>query len=222
MKPNPISSTQRPTSSGSSSMLTPSASSRSADPHLLVLDRFPCLATAHPAAAATRAAVVETLKVEGPPPVPAVSTRSPRRLLTGVASERIVRARPTSSGTVSPFARSATRKAPACTSPARPSMISARTAAAWSAVRWSPEQTASIARVMTSFGAIDAPFSRLAQEISKQLFPLRCQHRLGVELDALGGKLAVAGSHDHVSEAGADLELVGNRARIGHQRVVAA
>src|SRR4051794_19199452 len=101
-------------------------------------------------------------------------------------------------------------------------MISARTAAAWSAVRWSPEQTASIARVMTSFGAIDAPFSRLGQEISKQLFPLRCQHRLGVELDALGGKVAGGGSHDHVSEAGAELEVVGNRARIGHQRVVAA
>ena len=97
-------------------MLTPSASSRSAEPHLLVLERLPCLATAQPAAAATSAAVVETLKVEGPPPVPAVSTRSARDVATGVASERIVRARPTSSGTVSPFARSAIRKAPVCTS----------------------------------------------------------------------------------------------------------
>ena len=79
--------------------------------------------------------MVETLKVEGPPPVPAVSTRSVRAVATGVASARIVRARPTSSGTVSPLARSAIRKAAVCTSLLRPSMISASTAAAWSAVR---------------------------------------------------------------------------------------
>jgi hypothetical protein len=135
MKPKPTSSIQRPTCSGSSSMLTPSASSRSAEPQLLVAERLPCLATAQPAAAATSAAVVETLKVEGPPPVPAVSTRSVRVVATGVASERIVRARPTSSGTVSPLARSAIRKAAVCTSLERPAMISASTAAAWSAVR---------------------------------------------------------------------------------------
>ncbi len=133
-------------------MSTPSASSRSAEPHLLVLERLPCLATAQPAPAATSAAAVETLKVEGPPPVPAVSTRSPRLLETGVASARIVRASPTSSGTVSPFARRAIRKAPVWTGSARPSMISASTAAAWSAVRWSPAQTASIARLTMSLG----------------------------------------------------------------------
>ena len=68
-------------------MSTPSASSRSAEPHLLVLERLPCLATAQPAPAATSAAVVETLKVEGPPPVPAVSTRSRRAGPTGAASD---------------------------------------------------------------------------------------------------------------------------------------
>ncbi len=135
MKPKPTSSMQRPTCSGSSSMFTPSASSRSAEPHLLVLERLPCLATAQPAPAATSAAAVETLKVEGPPPVPAVSTRSARPLETGAASERIVRASPTSSGTVSPLARSAIRKAPVWTGSARPSMISFSTAEAWSAVR---------------------------------------------------------------------------------------
>ena len=93
---------------------------------MLVLERLPCLATAQPAPAATRAAVVETLKVEGPPPVPAVSTRSERLLETGAASERIVRASPTSSGTVSPLARRAIRKAPVWTGSARPSMISAK------------------------------------------------------------------------------------------------
>ena len=112
MNPKPISSMQLAMSSGPSSMLTPSASSTSADPDLLVLERLPCLATAQPDAAATSAAAVEMLNVEGPPPVPAVSTRSPRSDSTCAARRRIVRASPTSSATVSPFARSATRKAP--------------------------------------------------------------------------------------------------------------
>src|SRR5256885_7302789 len=57
-------------------MRTPSASSTSAEPHLDVNDRLPCLATTAPAPAATNAAAVEILKVEtAPPPVPQVSTR---------------------------------------------------------------------------------------------------------------------------------------------------
>ncbi len=111
-------------------MRTPSASSRSAEPDFEVLERFPCLATEQPAPAAIRAAVVEMLKVDGPPPVPAVSTSPCLSISTGAASSRIVRARPISSGTVSPLARSATRKAPVWTGSARPSMISASTAAA--------------------------------------------------------------------------------------------
>ena len=42
-----------------------------------------------------------------------------------------------------------------------------------------------------------------------------------MELDALGGQLAVAGAHHHVAEAGAQLELVG-QVGVGDQRVVAA
>src|SRR2546422_8469659 len=54
-------------------MRTPSASSTSAEPHLEVNDRLPCLATTAPAPAATNAAAVEILKVETtPPPVPQV------------------------------------------------------------------------------------------------------------------------------------------------------
>ena len=97
------------------------------------------MATPQPAPAATSAAAVEMLNVEGPPPVPAVSTRSVREVSTEAESRRIVRARPTSSATVSPFARRAIRKAPVCTSPARPSITSSRTAEAWSAVRWLPD-----------------------------------------------------------------------------------
>ena len=44
-------------------------------------ERLPCLATAQPAPAAISAAVVETLNVRRPPPVPAVSSRSSRSIV---------------------------------------------------------------------------------------------------------------------------------------------
>ena len=78
MNPKSASEIDFATSSGESSIGTPSASSRSAEPERLVLERLPCFATAQPAPAATSAAAVEMLKVEGPPPVPAVSTRPSR------------------------------------------------------------------------------------------------------------------------------------------------
>ena len=67
---------QRATCSGVSPMFTPSASSTSALPDLLDTERLPCLATLAPAAAATKAAAVEMLKVCAlSPPVPQVSSR---------------------------------------------------------------------------------------------------------------------------------------------------
>src|SRR5581483_9401299 len=214
--------------------------SRSAEPQRLVLERLPCLATAQPAAAATSAAAVEMLKVVGPPPVPAVSTRAPAGASTCAASRLIVRARPTSSATVSPLARSATRKAAVWTSPARPSMISSRTAEAWSAVRCAPEHTSSIARVRMSFGATcrrqyaAAASTRQqargglrgarraeVQEVPQHVLPARGQDRLGVELDALGRQLAVAHAHDDVAQARGQREL-GRQLRVRDQRVVAA
>ena len=112
MKPKPISRMQSATPSGPSSMLPPSASSTSAEPHWLVADRFPCFATRQPAPAAMNAAVVETLKVGLPPPVPAVSTRpSPASTLT--ARSRRTAASPAISPTVSPFVRRAIRNAAA-------------------------------------------------------------------------------------------------------------
>src|SRR5205823_3400074 len=107
MKPNPHSRMQSATASGERSRRAPSASIRSAEPDCDVAERLPCLATAQPAPAAISAAVVETLKVWRPPPVPAVSIRSSRAQATGRAKARIVRARPTISSTVSPFVRSA-------------------------------------------------------------------------------------------------------------------
>ena len=59
MKPNPTSSMQRATRSGARSIRAPSASSRSAEPERLGAERLPCLATAHPVAAAISAAVVD-------------------------------------------------------------------------------------------------------------------------------------------------------------------
>ena len=48
------------------SAVAPSASSTSADPHLLDTERLPCLATLSPAAAATNPAAVDTLLVPDP------------------------------------------------------------------------------------------------------------------------------------------------------------
>src|SRR2546426_11549168 len=69
----------RAASAASRLMRTPSASSTSAEPHLDVNDRLPCLATTAPAPAATNAAAVEILKVEtAPPPVPQVRSEERR------------------------------------------------------------------------------------------------------------------------------------------------
>ena len=94
MNPKPSSRMQSATASGSRSMRAPSASSTSAEPHWLVAERLPCLATRQPAPAAMKAAVVETLNVGRPPPVPAVSTRSSSPASTLADSSRIVRASP--------------------------------------------------------------------------------------------------------------------------------
>ena len=80
-KAMPISSRARPAPSGAISTSTPSAASTSALPERDDTERLPCLATATPPAAATRAAAVEMLKVWRPsPPVPQVSTTVAARM----------------------------------------------------------------------------------------------------------------------------------------------
>ncbi len=157
MKPKPISSMHSAIAAGSSSSCAPSASSRSADPDWPVLERPPCLATAQPAPAATMAAVVDTLNVGRPPPVPQVSSRSSRSTTTLRDRSRIVRAKPVSSSTVSPLARSAIRKAAIWTSDARPSITSRMTSAASSTERSIPEASLSTASVRTGFGISSFP-----------------------------------------------------------------
>ena len=75
MKPTPTVSTERAICSGARSSFAPSASSTSALPLREDTERLPCFATFAPAAAATKVAAVEMLKVCAPsPPVPTTST----------------------------------------------------------------------------------------------------------------------------------------------------
>ena len=104
----PISRIARAVCSGSIAIRTPIASSRSALPHWLEIDRLPCLATRTPAPATTNAATVEILKVPlRSPPVPQVSSSGApfNPTFTGTAIARMARANPASSSTVSPFIR---------------------------------------------------------------------------------------------------------------------
>src|SRR5262245_27638966 len=198
MKPNPTGEMHRATAPAFRSIRAPSASSTSAEPLRPVALRLPCLATAQPAPAAISAAVVETLKVVRPPPVPAVSSRSSRSHSTGVARARIVAASPASSSTVSPFVRSAIRKAAICVSVALPSMITRRTSPVCSIERSWPDASASIALVRVGSG----------NEVLEQLLAGVGQHRLRVELHALRRQLPVADGHQDAAAVGGGLEAV--------------
>src|SRR5215210_7666030 len=212
MTPKLTSRMQAATASGSRSIRTPSASSRSADPDSPVAERLPCLATPQPAPAAISAAVVETLNVGRPPPVPAVSTRSPRPASTGLAKRRIVRARPSISSAVSPLVRSATSTPAVSTSDALPSMISASTAAASPIVRSRREASVSSASVRTGLG--------MGKEVLQQAFSVWRKYGLWMKLDAGGGQLSVAHRHQHAAALRGPLQAVG-QVGIHHERVVA-
>ena len=141
-KPTPVRSMQLATWSGVSAISAPSASSRSAEPDCDVIARLPCFATFAPAAAATKAAAVETLNAPSEePPVPQVSSSGREGTCTFSECSRMTRAIPTTSSTVSPLCRSATTKAPNCAAVASASMISPITAAASSSLRSRPSST---------------------------------------------------------------------------------
>ena len=133
MKPMPASARQRSTPVASRSIFTPSASRRSAEPQWLEAARLPCLATGTPAPATTIAATVEMLNVPlRSPPVPHVSSTG-AGAETGFANSSAMRARPSSSSTVSPLVRNAIRNPPTCPGVTSPDMI-ARIASAASSV----------------------------------------------------------------------------------------
>src|SRR4051794_26655409 len=211
MKPKPTWPMQRATAPASRSMRAPSASRTSAEPLSPVALRLPCLATAQPAPAAISAAVVETLNVVRPPPVPAVSSRSPRSHCTGVASSRIVAASPASSSTVSPFVRSAIRNAAIWVSDALPCMTMRRTSPACCIERSWPDASASIAFVRVGSG----------NEVLQQLLAGVRQHRLGVELHAFGRQVLVTDRHQHAASVSRGLEAVRQRVLADDERVVA-
>jgi len=141
------SSKQRSSTGTGASMVTPSASSTSAEPERDDSERLPCLATRTPAAAVTMAAMVDTLiEPDWSPPVPQVSTAwsgSGQRI--GVARSRMVRAAPAISSGVSPFMRSPMSRAPICAGVASPSMMVPNTTAISSALRCSRRTTRAIA-----------------------------------------------------------------------------
>src|SRR5258705_1380087 len=111
-------------SSGLRSSLAPSASSTSAEPHLDVNDRLPCLTTGRPQAAATMPAAVETLiDPEKSPPVPQLSANRQDGGGKDRAAERRAKAAPISSSEVSPLTRSATNAAAINGSLSEPSTI---------------------------------------------------------------------------------------------------
>ena len=100
------------------------ASRTSAEPQAEVTARLPCLATVAPAAAATRAAAVEMLKVPlESAPVPQVSVRVLRSASLsgiGVAAARMVSTKPAISAGSSPRVASELRRAAMSRSEASP------------------------------------------------------------------------------------------------------
>ena len=168
------------------------------------------------------AAVVETLKVGRPPPVPAVSSRSSRRVRTGVASARIVRRQADELLDGLPLRAQADEEAGhlrlgdvAAHHLARARWPSRRAVRSW------PEATASIALVRIGLGTRRRRGAAARGSCAAARLPSLGEDRLGVELHALGGQLAVADPHDHAAALGAALQAVG-QVGIDDERVVAA
>jgi len=142
MNPIPAFSRQYSTSWSLQFILTPTASSISAPPHLLVMLRLPCLAMVTPQLAAMMAAAVLTLKVfRVSPPVPQVSTSGFFVERTFRLDSRMARTKPVISVTVSPLMDRAVKNEAVCAWVASPFMMSIMDWYASSSVRSSPPTT---------------------------------------------------------------------------------
>jgi hypothetical protein len=95
----PVAARQRPATSSSIGILTPRASRTSPLPHLLEIERLPCLITGSPQAAVSNAVPVEMLREpDASPPVPTMSmARVPAGICGRSASARMPSAKPRSS-----------------------------------------------------------------------------------------------------------------------------
>mmetsp|Transcript_8682 Transcript_8682/g.38626 ORF Transcript_8682/g.38626 Transcript_8682/m.38626 type:complete len:228 (-) Transcript_8682:225-908(-) len=124
MKPMPTLSMHWATPSGERSSGIPMASRTSAEPDLLEIDLFPCLATVAPQAAERTAAIVDIFTVSAPsPPVPTIS-RTSFRVSTGSILDFIAFAIAATSVAVSFFARRRARKTASSSGLASPSKTS--------------------------------------------------------------------------------------------------
>ena len=133
------------TVSGEHCTFTPKAVSTSALPLLLVTDLLPCFATVTPAPATTKDDTVDMLNVPSPsPPVPHMSIASESSIFIRTPRSRSIWANPTSSFTVSPFARRATSNPPICASVAFPVNIISSAIEDSSTVRSEPDKHFSI------------------------------------------------------------------------------
>src|SRR6266851_3813790 len=194
-----------------------------------------------PHAAATIADSVEMLKVARPsPPVPHVSRRSPSTSI-GVAIARAVRAKPVISSTVSPFIRKATMKPAIWIGVASPRMIVSKAAAASASVSDSHLTSFAIDSIITVASRLSphlwggvrggeqvwrSPRSRRGpgcspDEVAQDLLAFLGQHRLRVELDAVGRVPDVAESHHRaVIRPRGHHQIVWNRGAIDDEGVV--
>src|SRR5436305_9589691 len=108
---------------------------------------------------------------------------------------RMAAAAPEISATASPFMRRATSSAAFMVSLTCPSMSWPKSSSVSSRVRWSPPVTRTSA-VRTSMAI--ARLCAEVEEIGQQARPGAGEHRLGVELHAPVGELAVAQAHEGV------------------------
>ena len=145
-KPKPTSSMSAPIAVGGSDKSSPSSASTSAAPEALESARLPCLAILAPAAQATKAAAVETLKVRAPsPPVPTMSQSDSggKEAATGTARARMTWAAAAISIGVSPLALRAIKNPAICASLQSPLKIASVARAASAAVMSRPAQSES-------------------------------------------------------------------------------
>ena len=179
------------------------ASSTSALPDCDETERLPCFATPAPAAAATSAAAVEMLNVLPPsPPVPAVSTRSSRFGCTGidVRAHRLGRA----GDLVRGLALQAQRDEEAAD-------LGGRRLARHDRVHHPARLARGSGRCRRA--AVRArPGSSRLEEVLRDVAPVRRQHRLGMELDAVDRQLAVPHGH-HLAVGRRRRDLEARRAR---------
>src|SRR5260370_20494602 len=236
--PMPASLMQRATASGPRSIFTPSCSSTSAEPHSDDAARVPCVAPCTRAAAATIAASVEMLKVARPsPPVPHVSRRSPSTSMGGGIA-RVVRASPVMSSTVAPFIRKATMKPAIWMGVASPRMIVSNAAAASPSVSDSHLTSFAIDSIITVASRLSPhlwggvrggeralrsrrSFMGSPDEVAQDLLAFFGQHRLRVELDAVGRVPDVAEPHHRaVTRPRGHHEVVWNRRPLDDERVL--